>query len=120
MLLKILLALPGGREHALAVVSRQRGALVSLLQGPRRATTTGTGALSEARIAIARATVGTRRLLLADELTGALDTLAADSVIDLLATLAAERGTAVVLVTHEPRFTACRPRRLPPRRPGGR
>ena len=35
-----------------------------------------------------------------------LDTLAADSVIDLLATLATERGTAILLVTHEPRFTA--------------
>lgn len=58
------------------------------------------------RVAIARAIAGTRRLLLADEPTGSLDTLAADSVIDLLATLAAGRGTAVVLVTHEPRFAA--------------
>lgn len=58
------------------------------------------------RIAIARAISGTRRVLLADEPTGALDTLAADSVIDLLAGLASERGTAILLVTHEPRFTA--------------
>ncbi|MBK5224733.1 MAG: ABC transporter ATP-binding protein [Acidimicrobiia bacterium] len=58
------------------------------------------------RIAIARAIAGTRKVLLADEPTGSLDTLAADSVIELLATLARERGTAVVLVTHEPRFTA--------------
>jgi putative ABC transport system ATP-binding protein len=58
------------------------------------------------RIAIARAISGTRRVLLADEPTGALDTLAADSVIDLLSGLARERGTAILLVTHEPRFTA--------------
>jgi putative ABC transport system ATP-binding protein len=58
------------------------------------------------RIAIARATVGTRRLLLADEPTGALDTLTADRVIDLLASLPSEHGTAVVLVTHEPRFAS--------------
>lgn len=58
------------------------------------------------RIAIARAISGTRKVLFADEPTGSLDTLAADAVIDLLATLANERGTAILLVTHEPRFTA--------------
>jgi putative ABC transport system ATP-binding protein len=58
------------------------------------------------RIAIARAIVGTRRLLLADEPTGSLDTATGDAVIELLAALPAERGTAVVLVTHEPRYAA--------------
>ena len=58
------------------------------------------------RIAIARAIVGTRRLLLADEPTGSLDTTTGDAVIELLAALPAERNTAVVLVTHEPRYAA--------------
>jgi putative ABC transport system ATP-binding protein len=58
------------------------------------------------RIAIARAIVGTRRLLLADEPTGSLDTATGDAVIELLAALPAERGTAVMLVTHEPRYAA--------------
>jgi putative ABC transport system ATP-binding protein len=58
------------------------------------------------RIAIARAIVGTRRLLLADEPTGSLDTHTGDTVIELLASLPAERGTSVVLVTHEPRFAS--------------
>lgn len=58
------------------------------------------------RIAIARAIVGSRRLLLADEPTGALDTLTADRVIELIASLPGEHGTAVVLVTHEPRFAS--------------
>jgi putative ABC transport system ATP-binding protein len=58
------------------------------------------------RIAIARAIVGERRLLLADEPTGSLDTASADEVIELLAALPRERGTAVVLVTHEPRFAS--------------
>ena len=58
------------------------------------------------RIAIARAIVGSRRLILADEPTGSLDTCSGDSVIELLASLPSERGTAVVLVTHEPRFAS--------------
>ena len=58
------------------------------------------------RIAVARAVVGTRKLLLADEPTGALDTLTGDAVIELIAGLPAATGAAVVLVTHEPRYAA--------------
>ena len=58
------------------------------------------------RIAIARAVVGRRRLLLADEPTGSLDTAAGDEVIELIAALPASSETAVVLVTHEPRFAS--------------
>ena len=58
------------------------------------------------RIAIARAIVGTRTVLLADEPTGSLDTGTGEAVIELLAALPTQRGTAVVLVTHEPRFAA--------------
>jgi putative ABC transport system ATP-binding protein len=58
------------------------------------------------RIAIARAVVGKRQLLLADEPTGSLDTASGDEVIELIAGLPAQHGTAVVLVTHEPRFAS--------------
>jgi putative ABC transport system ATP-binding protein len=58
------------------------------------------------RIAIARAVVGERKILLADEPTGSLDTANSDEVIELIATLPAQHGTAVVLVTHEPRFAS--------------
>ncbi|MDQ3739054.1 MAG: ABC transporter ATP-binding protein [Actinomycetota bacterium] len=58
------------------------------------------------RIAIARAIVGERRLLLADEPTGSLDTTNSDQVIEMLAELPSAYGTAVVLVTHEPRFAS--------------
>jgi putative ABC transport system ATP-binding protein len=58
------------------------------------------------RIAIARAIVGERKLLLADEPTGSLDTATGDSVIEVLAALPELHGTAVVLVTHEPRFAS--------------
>jgi putative ABC transport system ATP-binding protein len=58
------------------------------------------------RIAVARAVVGRRRLVLADEPTGALDTLTGDQVIELIAGLPGRDGTAVVLVTHEPRYAS--------------
>ena len=58
------------------------------------------------RIAIARAIVGSRSVLLADEPTGALDTANADQVVELLAALPRRNGTALVLVTHEPRFAS--------------
>lgn len=58
------------------------------------------------RIAIARSLVAERALLLADEPTGSLDSANSDEVIELLAGLPASHGTAVVLVTHEPRFAS--------------
>lgn len=57
------------------------------------------------RIAIARSVVGDRRVVFADEPTGALDTLTSDQVVEVLAGLA-RAGTAVVMVTHEPRFAS--------------
>ena len=64
-------------------------------------------ARGEARAALAAMGLdGERRLVLADEPTGALDSVTGDAVIELLAGLPQERGTAVVLVTHEPRYAA--------------
>lgn len=57
------------------------------------------------RIAIARAIVGSRRLLLADEPTGALDSATGLEVMRMLRAQA-DQGAAVLLVTHEPRFAA--------------
>ncbi len=57
------------------------------------------------RAAIARALVGERRLLLADEPTGALDTRVGDEIIQVLRQRA-DAGAAVLLVTHEPRYAA--------------
>jgi putative ABC transport system ATP-binding protein len=45
-------------------------------------------------------------VLLADEPTGSLDTVTSDAVIEVLAALPGRFGTAVVLVTHEPRFAS--------------
>jgi putative ABC transport system ATP-binding protein len=57
------------------------------------------------RTAIARAVVGDRVLLLADEPTGALDTVTGESVLRLMRKHC-ESGGAGVLVTHDARFAA--------------
>jgi putative ABC transport system ATP-binding protein len=53
------------------------------------------------RVALARAFAAGPRLLLADEPTGNLDTATGRHVIDLLFALAAERGTTLLLITHD-------------------
>jgi putative ABC transport system ATP-binding protein len=57
------------------------------------------------RIAIARAIVGERRLILADEPTGALDSETGEEVLKLLRARC-DAGAAGVLVTHEARHAA--------------
>lgn len=57
------------------------------------------------RAAIARALVGPRSILLADEPTGALDTTTGDVVMRVLLE-SIDDGATGLLVTHEPRFAA--------------
>ena len=57
------------------------------------------------RVAIGRAVVGDRRLMLADEPTGALDTVNGEGVMRLLRT-ACQRGVAGVVVTHDAQLAA--------------
>jgi len=54
------------------------------------------------RVAIARAFAPQPSLLLADEPTGNLDGETGQQVIDLLFKLHAERGTSLLLITHDP------------------
>ncbi len=57
----------------------------------------------EQRAAIARAIVSDPEMLLCDEPTGDLDRTAADNVLELLTLLAKDRGTTILMVTHDPR-----------------
>jgi putative ABC transport system ATP-binding protein len=58
------------------------------------------------RVAVARALVTGPRVVFADEPTGSLDSLNGELVLELLVSAARERGTSVVLVTHEARVAA--------------
>jgi putative ABC transport system ATP-binding protein len=58
------------------------------------------------RVALARGLVAGPEVLFADEPTGSLDSLAGEQVMNLLTAAARDRGTTVVLVTHEPRVAA--------------
>lgn len=53
------------------------------------------------RIAIARALANNPRIILADEPTAALDSDRAGIVMDMLGKVARERGSAVIVVTHD-------------------
>jgi putative ABC transport system ATP-binding protein len=53
------------------------------------------------RVAVARALVTDPRIVLADEPTGSMDTVGGEELLELLLGNARERGTSIVLVTHD-------------------
>nr|WP_225224478.1 ABC transporter ATP-binding protein [Cellulomonas sp. JH27-2] len=58
------------------------------------------------RAAVARALVHTPDVVLADEPTGSLDTMTGELVLEALVGISRERGTAVLLVTHDLRVAS--------------
>jgi putative ABC transport system ATP-binding protein len=64
------------------------------------------------RVALARAFVGRPPILLADEPTGSLDARTGAAVIELMIELNRERGSTLVMVTHDPQIAALCARRV--------
>ncbi len=58
------------------------------------------------RVAIARALANEPRILIADEPTGAVDSKNAQAIMALLQRICRERGTTLVVVTHDPTVAA--------------
>ncbi len=54
------------------------------------------------RVGLARALIGKPRLVLADEPTGNLDQETGEHVIDMMFDMARNRGTSILLITHDP------------------
>jgi putative ABC transport system ATP-binding protein len=92
------------RGAAMAAARRWFPALgLDGLQGRRSGELSGGQAQ---RVALARGLVAEPEVLFADEPTGSLDSVSGELVMDLLTAAVRERGTTVVLVTHDARVAA--------------
>jgi len=100
-----LYAATGARDRSMDERARELLAAVGLTGFERHKATELSGGQQQ-RVAIARALVRSPRLVLADEPTGNLDTQAADSIFAMLGRLNERQGTALVVVTHDPRLAA--------------
>jgi lipoprotein-releasing system ATP-binding protein len=99
-----------GKSNAQSAVDmRARAAELLDAVGLQEAYAKKPGELSggmQQRVAIARALVHDPQLVLADEPTGNLDTQSSDSIFELLRRFNRDRGTALLIVTHDPRLAA--------------
>jgi len=95
----------GRREAAMELRAAELLAEVGLQDAMRKRPSELSGGMQQ-RVAIARALAMQPPLVLADEPTGNLDTKTADAIFDLLRRFNARFGTALLVVTHDPRLAA--------------
>jgi putative ABC transport system ATP-binding protein len=76
------------------------------LAGRERALPSRLSGGEQQRVGIARALIGSPRLLLADEPTGNLDSATGADILKLLLNLRQERGMTIVIATHDPKLAS--------------
>ncbi|MFL6816598.1 MAG: ABC transporter ATP-binding protein [Bradyrhizobium sp.] len=98
------LALDIRGERGQAAVEKSREALKMVgLEQKRNSLPLELSGGEQQRVAIARAIVAKPSAILADEPTAALDGANGHTIMRILASIAHERGSAVLVVTHDPR-----------------
>jgi putative ABC transport system ATP-binding protein len=99
------LLLSGTRRGPAMTAARKWFAVLGLDGLERRRSGELSGGQAQ-RVALARGLVASPEVLFADEPTGSLDSVSGELVMNLLTSAVREKGTTVVLVTHDARVAA--------------